>query len=84
MSGGEFDYLQRRYEWEDAIRIIERHIEDNPDGYNVETLWEVKEGLQVIKRARVYFERIDYLLCGDDGEESFHRRLFEDLEKLKI
>lgn len=26
-------------------------------------------------------QRIDWLIAGDDGEETFHRRLKEDLEK---
>lgn len=36
-----------------------------------------------MKQAEVYAQRIDWLLSGDDGEESFHERLKEDLDKLK-
>lgn len=79
MSGGAFDYLQRRYEWTQAIETIEEHIKDNPHEFSVETLSEFKIGLDFIKTARIYLERIDYLLSCDDGEESFHRRLKEDL-----
>jgi hypothetical protein len=42
-----------------------------------------KEGLEVIKRAQVYIQRLDYLIAGDDGEESFLERLEEELTKLK-
>lgn len=31
----------------------------------------------------IYTQRIDWLLSGDDGEESFHSRLKEELDKLK-
>jgi hypothetical protein len=32
--------------------------------------------------AQVYAHRVDWLLSGDDGEESFLRRLAEDLKNL--
>ena len=39
--------------------------------------------LKILNKAFVYVNRIDWLLSGDDGEETFHKRLKEDLEKLK-
>lgn len=48
-----------------------------------ETLQEFKTGLLTLKRAAVYAQRIDWLLSGDDGEESFHRRLEEDLKQIE-
>jgi hypothetical protein len=33
--------------------------------------------------AEIYAQRIDWLLSGDDGEDSFRKRLKEDLERLK-
>lgn len=36
----------------------------------------------MLKRARVYAQRVDWLLSGDDNEESFHERLKEELEEL--
>jgi hypothetical protein len=44
-----------------------------------ETKREFHQALLIIKQAAVYAQRIDYLMAGDDGEESFHRRLQEDL-----
>jgi hypothetical protein len=41
-----------------------------------------KEGLDILRKAEVYAQRIDWLVSGDDGEESFLERLKEDLEKL--
>ena len=57
--------------------------EEDVDRYNFskETLDEFKKGLDLLNRAYIYTQRIDWLLCSDDGEESFHKRLKEDLEK---
>jgi hypothetical protein len=80
MSGGTFDYLQRRYEWYDAIEEIGKQIKDNESGYSQETLDEFKKGLEYITIAQVYLERIDYLIACDDGEDNFHKSLKTDLE----
>ena len=39
--------------------------------------------LFLLKKATIYAQRIDWLVSGDDGEESFLSRLKEDLEQLK-
>ena len=49
-----------------------------PDG----VIEEFKKGVDILRKAHVYAQRIDWLISGDDGEESFHRRLKEDLDKL--
>lgn len=41
-----------------------------------------KTAIELLKKAEVYAQRIDWYMSGDDGEESFLRRLKEDLEKL--
>jgi hypothetical protein len=33
--------------------------------------------------AQIYTQRIDWLVSGDDGEDSFRERLKEDLEEYK-
>lgn len=53
-----------------------------PD-YTDETLVEFRKGVELLKQARIYAQRIDWLISGDDGEESFHERLKEELNKLK-
>jgi uncharacterized protein (UPF0248 family) len=50
--------------------------------YPVEVIEEFKKGLLLLRQAQIYAHRIDWLVSGDDGEESFLRRLKEDLEKL--
>lgn len=51
--------------------------------YDDETMTLLKEGIRKLKEAEIYAQRIDWLLSGDDGEESFKKRLKEQLEKLK-
>ena len=60
-----------------------KHTLPNSYGYSKETIKEFKKGLAILKKAYVYAQRIDWLLSGDDGEESFHERLKEELDNLK-
>ena len=80
MSGGRFDYAQ--YRLDDIIDSIKNSIEDNPYSLKEETLEEFLKGIEFLKKAYIYTQRIDWLLSGDDGEETFHERLKEDLDKL--
>ena len=48
-----------------------------------EVIEKFKEGLIILRQAEAYAQRIDWLLSGDDGNESFLRRLEEDLNKLE-
>lgn len=50
--------------------------------YPDEVIEKFKEGVMFLRKAQVYAQRIDWLLSGDDGEESFLRRLEEDLKKI--
>ena len=61
----------------------EKYPEDlNHYRYPDDVIEEFKKGLDILRRAQVYAQRIDWLVSGDDGEESFHKRLKEDLDKL--
>ena len=51
--------------------------------YPDEVIEKMKEGIEVLKRAQIYAHRIDWLLSGDDGEESFLSRLEENLKKIE-
>jgi hypothetical protein len=88
MSGGHFDYDQ--YKISQIIETLKTSISnlDNPEyaeGFeNAELLRrEFNTGLIYLELAFVYAQRIDWLLSGDDGEESFHCRLQENLSQLK-
>jgi len=75
MSGGHFDYHQYR------IREIAESVEDIIQNYKYppEVLEKIKEGLDALKKAEIYAQRIDWLVSGDDGPETFLERLNEDL-----
>ena len=46
--------------------------------YSDETIEEFKKGLSYLRIAYVYANRIDWLVSGDDSEESFITRLNDD------
>lgn len=44
---------------------------------------EFKKAVMVLKKSEIYAQRIDWLLSGDDGDETFIERLNEELNNLK-
>ncbi len=50
--------------------------------YPDEVIEKFKEGLNIIRQAQIYAQRIDWLVSGDDGNESFLSRLESDLNEL--
>lgn len=93
MSGGHFDYQQCAI---DRIADdVEHLIRDNDSTevneygdtigrlYSPETMREFKAGFILLQEATIYAQRIDWLVSGDDSEDSFHSRLAEDLQQLK-
>lgn len=95
MSGGHFDYHQ--YRIREIADNIEDIIQKNgkKKEYEIEYSWEdeyyyeyppevinkMKEGLDILRKAEIYAQRIDWLVSGDDGPETFLKRLQEDLNK---
>jgi hypothetical protein len=51
--------------------------------YPDEVIEKMKEAVKSLKIAQEYAQRVDWLLSGDDGEESFLRRLEENLKKIE-
>lgn len=51
--------------------------------YSDEVIDKFKEAVRILRIARTYAHRIDWLLSGDDCEETFLKRLDEELNKLK-
>ena len=89
MSGGHFDYKQ--YYIQDLIDQIEEEIKGNKykkedDIYSVKlndkTIKEFENAVKALKIAKIYATRIDWLLSGDDDEETFHERLKDELNEL--
>ena len=67
--------------------ITKDMLESNPRlgyyySYSPEVIEKFKEGVELIRKAYVYAHRIDWLISGDDGEESFLKRLEEELNKI--
>lgn len=89
MSGGYFNYDQWRLE--NMADQIDRLIENSDDetlndysctrgrGYSPETIARFQETRAALMRAAKMAHRVDWLLSGDDSEESFHRRWDEEI-----
>jgi len=93
MSGGTFDYVQSRIP-EISENIQEEldnqgkiYDEDPPFGdgkhpsYSEDVQKIFKDGIDVLKKAYIYAQRIDWFLAGDDGEDNLKLRLKEELIK---
>ena len=93
MSGGHFNYDQYKFGY--IADEVEQLIRDNGSeekdewGYNrhsnfdKNTIDKFIEGLLIMRMAQVYAQRIDWLVSGDDGEDSFHNRLKKDIQDLQ-
>ena len=91
MSGGCFNYHQ--YKITEIAEEVEQLILNNDckdldewgsmkgAGYAPETIAKFKTGLELLRKAYIYAQRIDCLVGGDDGEASFHNRLKTELDK---
>ncbi len=90
MSGGHFDYQQ--YRLHDIATMIDELVASNDDdtidefgnrrgrGYSLSTLMRFKIASHALKKAATMAQRIDWLVSGDDGEESFLRRWNEEVD----
>jgi hypothetical protein len=76
MSGGYFDYVQDR-----MLRAADSlaSVIETDDQYSKQTLAEFGKALTMLRASAIYLQRIDWLISGDDTEESFHKHLKEDL-----
>jgi hypothetical protein len=84
MSGGHFDYAQSKIGMiADEVEQLIIAYSDERYNYPSDIIESFKIGLHHLKLAHIYARRIDWLVSGDDGEDSFRRRLAEELEDLK-
>ena len=51
--------------------------------YPDDIIAEFKNAIHYLKMAQIYTQRIDWMVSGDDSEDSFRERLKEDLEEYK-
>ena len=82
MSGGTFDHE----DWiigkiADQLRD-EIESAENEERYSPAVMAAMRDGLRYIRKAHAYIHRIDWLLAGDDGEETFLKRLEYDLKAI--
>ena len=74
MSGGHFNYLQSKID-EVADNLMESEYREL---YSPETLKKIALAAETLSMAAKMLQRVDYLVCGDDGEISFNARWVED------
>lgn len=97
MSGGHFNYDQHKIRnISDEIKIIlEKQGTPIEDSYSMyfdgvttfpvlpqEIEEKFEEAIYYLRKAEIYAQRIDYLMSGDDSEESFLERLAQELKNL--
>ena len=80
MSGGTFAYKQ--FDISFIAEEIEQIIRDNEDAclLSKETIVEFEKAIEYLNLAKIYVSRIDWLMAGDDSEETFYDRLKQDLK----
>lgn len=68
---------------EEADYVREHHRTlPNRHGYRFATRQQLKRAVRSLRKAAVYAQRVDWLLSGDDSEETFMQRLFGDLKDI--
>lgn len=80
MSGGSLDYFYFRFE--EPLERIVKEIKWGKNKWTTETLLEFQNAINYLKLAQIYSHRVEWLLSGDDGEDSFIERLNEELSEL--
>lgn len=77
MSGGYWDYFQ--YRISSVLEEIELNETEEYCDYA-----DLERDINILKHhlelAKIYMHRLDWLISADDGVESYHTRLKEDLE----
>ena len=98
MSGGHFDYAQNRItavadEIERMIQHngqtinLDNYFEETPYTYpefEPQTLRKFQQALTTLREASIMVQRIDWLVSGDDGEDTFHKRWNQELSTYRL
>lgn len=79
-------YFDKEEERKKTVEFVRRNHRTLPNILELkeQTMKEFRKAVEYLRLAYVYAHRIDWLLSGDDGEETFHERLKQDLEELKV
>ena len=68
---------------DETRKWISKHNSEKAVDFSPATIREFKRGVLLLRKAAIYAQRIDWLLSDDDGEDSFHECLKEELDALK-
>jgi len=80
MSGGRFNYAQSRIQCLiEEIEMLDLGELEELDAITQSNYYAL---IAELNKCQVHMDRLDWLLSGDDGQETYHERLAEDLEKL--
>jgi len=80
MSGGYWDYGQ--YKIRNIVYELTKTHEDGIALMDEQMKLNLIKLIRTLKEADVHMQRLDWFLSGDDGQEAYHKRLKEDLDKL--
>jgi len=87
MSGGHFDYNQYRInDIADKLRVRIAIARTKPShyGYSDKFLEEMIKGYNMAMETAARIHRIDWVLSGDDGDDTYVEALSEDISKIEF
>lgn len=87
MSGGHYDYVQYKIDqvadevYQDILNNSKKDEWGHCNDFSEETLERFRECENCLRIAAAMLQRVDYLISGDDGEETFHERWKKEVPK---
>ena len=73
---------KQKWNYFERQEFEETHQQPMNYAFPEEVLRRMEEAIYALRRAAIYAQRTDYLISGDDGEESFMERLKKELAEL--
>ena len=73
---------KQKWSYYERQEFEETHKHPMNYAYPDSILRRMDEAVYALRAAAIYAQRVDYLLSGDDGEESFEERLSKELSEL--
>ena len=73
---------KQKWSYYERQEFEETHKHPMNYAYPDSILRRMEEAVYALHAAAIYAQRVDYLLSGDDGEESFEERLSKELSEL--
>lgn len=73
---------KQKWSYHERQEFEETHKQPMNYAFPESVLRRMEEAVYALKKAAIYAQRVDYLISGDDGEESFEERLKNELAEL--